>query len=130
MKCGRASNPPMEGMEAAECRENMTIALGAERGGLLAYAYSVAGMMITPEAAEAAERGATRPCKCDLRTWNLACARYEAQGADACWLALGVTSDLMKQVRAARLRALEAERGLSDAEKAELSEAEAWEKMS
>lgn len=71
--------------------------LGDELGDMMAYAICYTGFPMTAHAVTLAEGGSKRPCICDLNVWNESIERYQAEGAKACWEALGVTEEMMNE---------------------------------
>ena len=90
--CGRESRPePTRGLEAGVHRINIRAAI-PERGDMLAYAFCKSTVLITSEARD-------KFCDCDRRNWNQAIEEYRARGAEACWAALDVNDEVMRQAR-------------------------------
>lgn len=96
----------------------LEVALGPERGGLVAYCWCVSTVLVKEGAhvAETSEDWRNPPmapviCVCDVANSDRAASDYKALGAEFCWKELGVTDAMMTAARAARLAALAEERG-------------------
>ena len=113
-----AGAPPRR--RRGEAPPNFQIALGGERGDMIAYAHCMSRTLISEAAVAALEnRRAREHCECDLRSWDAACARWQADAA-ACWADLGVTGAAMDRAEVWRLRVLKKQRTLEPEEKARL----------
>jgi hypothetical protein len=116
-RCGRAPSEPIRGLEAARHRNHFALALGPT-SDVQAYAFCIATVLCLEHQGQ--------ECRCDRDAWTRAVKHYEKKGAVKCWLALGVTEDLMKRADIVRLQELQHERALRPDEIVRLGELERW----